>query len=972
MGKGIVKVMFNTELKKVLVCIAIATILSWPSFSFAVTAEIKGAPSGLTNQTNPVISIYGDGVVSYRYSLDGGNYSAEIPVSTNINFSADVSIFGQKFLGQYIAGSVDLQYFLDSRASFINNVTLENVSVDTPIVYLLNSTSIALQTDNTLTISGSNIDQLEVYMNNSPTIPAVVVSQSPGSITYDLQTDTPQRDYIRIINNSASTASFSMNLNNMLYTSDADVLNAIQSMPPEYMNEPTERKAWRFIINNRYHWDPITSYSWGDSSPALFFNSIGFGFCSDSAALYCYMMSSLGYQARVWGMNGHVVPEVLINGTWEMYDPDKQVYYIDNQGNVAGVQELESNPGLITNPIVPLQGTLMGAYSQVTANIYSSAGINDVQPQQCINDNSVANYLLNMQIPAGGAFDFPAVFAAPIHTLYFTQAPSYTNARLTIPSGWTGTLNTPLVIHSIGYDGPHTFSVIAKDSAGNWQAEPTVANWTTDSWAPITTPSQSSAAGPVTLAANKPATIYYTLDGSFPTTNSLVYNNPINTSSFSVLSFFAVDMAGNSELAKNYDPLTGNISIIDIPVTGVTVAMNQQSPQSSGANITFTAAASGGTGNYQYYFTVFNPNSGTWSIGQPYGSNASWTWNTTSLGAGAYSIQVWARSTGSAAAYEAWTSVQYTLIAPQPPPVTGVTLTMNQQSPQQPGAQITFAAAASGGSGSYQYYFIVFNPNTGKWSVGQAYSSNASWTWNTTGLGTGTYTIQVWARSAGSTAAYEAWTSVNYSLIPPPPPPATGVTLTMNQQSPQQPGAQVTFTAAASGGSGSYQYYFIVFNPNTGKWSVGQAYSSNASWTWNTTGLGSGTYAIQVWARSVGSTAAYDAWTGVTYTLTLNPPAATGVTLTMNQQSPQQPGAQVTFTAAASGGSGSYQYYFIVFNPNTGKWSVGQAYSSNASWTWDTTGLGTGTYAIQVWARSVGSTAAYDTWKGVTYTLNAI
>ncbi len=421
--------------------------------------------------------------------------------------------------------------------------------------------------------------------------------------------------------------------------------------------------------------------------------------------------------------------------------------------------------------------------------------------------------------------------------------------------------------------------------------------------------------------------------------------------------------------------ITGNCTVsasfvaLPPPATAVTLTANPQSPQQPGTQVTFTAAASGGSGNYQYYFTVYNPNTGIWTPNVPvYSSNASWTWNTTGLGAGKYLVQVWARSVGSTAKYDTWTEVTYTLIAP-PPPATGVTLTINQQSPQQPGAQVTFTAAASGGSGSYQYYFTVLNPNTGTWSVGQAYSSNASWTWNTAGLGTGKYIVQAWARSVGSTATYDAWTGVNFTLDAPPA-PATGVTLTMNQQSPQSPGVQVTFTAAASGGSGSYQYYYTVFNPNTGTWSVGQAYGSNASWTWNTTGLGTGAYTIQVWARSVGSIAAYDTWTGVKYTLVVPQPPATAVTLTVNPQSPQSPGAQITFTAAASGGSGSYQYYFTVLNPNTGSWSVGQAYSSNASWTWDTTGLGAGNYQVQVWARSAGSTAAYEAWTGVKFTLN--
>jgi hypothetical protein len=70
---------------------------------------------------------------------------------------------------------------------------------------------------------------------------------------------------------------------------------------------------------------------------------------------------------------------------------------------------------------------------------------------------------------------------------------------------------------------------------------------------------------------------------------------------------------------------------------------------------------------------------------------------------------------------------------------------MDKSSPQVQGAVITFTAAATGGSGIYEYYFTLRNPQTGRWSVGQAYSENPIWTWNTTGIDTGTYTLQVWA-----------------------------------------------------------------------------------------------------------------------------------------------------------------------------------------------------------------------------------
>ena len=741
-----VPVMMLNLLMRTFVFIALTIVLLSPLRSYAdPVAQIIGAPTGLTNQTNPIISISGNGVVSYKYELDGGDYSDEIPVNTPISFSADVNIFGLNF----IAGNTDLQEFLDYRDDFIDSVTFSNVDVDTPIVFLLNPIRMTLQSENILYVEGKNIDQLDVHMNNSQTVRSVIVNSGPGYNTYTLKTDTPQTDFIRIINNSASTASFKINLNNMLFASDGDVLSEIQAMLPEYANEPIERKVWRFIRDNRYHWYPLSYFGWITASPALFFNSIGFGFCDDSAALFCQLMTFLGYQTRIWGLGGHVVPEVLINGKWEMYDPDLKVYYRNYQGQVAGVEELAANPDLITNPISPLSGTASNAYSQSVANIYSSTDDNGVYLWNY--GDTIPNYLLNIQIPSGGIFEFPAVFAAPIRTLYNKVAPFYTNARLIVPRRWAGTLNTPLVIHSIGYDGPHTLSVIGKDSVGNWQTTPTVATWTTDSWAPITTPYQRYPTDPVTLTVNEPATIYYTLDGSTPTTSSAVYNGPVSISPNTVLKFFAIDLAGNRERVKCYNAP---------PVSSVSLSADKSSPQLQGAIITFTAAATGLSGTYEYIFWLRNPN-GQWTAPQGYSGTPIWQWNTTGENPGTYSLQVWARNIGSTAAYEAWKGIAYTINAP---PVGSVSLTTDKSSPQVQGAVITFTAAASGGSGTYEYIFWLWNPNTGQWSLGQAYSSNPSWTWNTAGIGSGTYWIQVWARSAGSTAAYEAWREMSYTI----------------------------------------------------------------------------------------------------------------------------------------------------------------------------------------------------------------
>jgi len=97
-------------------------------------------------------------------------------------------------------------------------------------------------------------------------------------------------------------------------------------------------------------------------------------------------------------------------------------------------------------------------------------------------------------------------------------------------------------------DGTKTVYVKFKDQAGNWSSaySDTII---LDTVIPTTTPSilEGTYIGSQTIAlsATEGATIYYTLDGSNPTTASLVYSGPITMTGDTILKYFAKDSAGN-------------------------------------------------------------------------------------------------------------------------------------------------------------------------------------------------------------------------------------------------------------------------------------------------------------------------------------------------------------------------------------------------------------------------------------------
>jgi hypothetical protein len=97
-----------------------------------------------------------------------------------------------------------------------------------------------------------------------------------------------------------------------------------------------------------------------------------------------------------------------------------------------------------------------------------------------------------------------------------------------------------------------TLKAFAKDTAGNSSAVQTVTYTlgASDTTAPTVTASPAAgtytSAQSVTLSANETATIYYTTNGTTPTTASTVYSGPISISATTTLQFIGKDSAGNT------------------------------------------------------------------------------------------------------------------------------------------------------------------------------------------------------------------------------------------------------------------------------------------------------------------------------------------------------------------------------------------------------------------------------------------
>jgi FtsP/CotA-like multicopper oxidase with cupredoxin domain len=177
------------------------------------------------------------------------------------------------------------------------------------------------------------------------------------------------------------------------------------------------------------------------------------------------------------------------------------------------------------------------------------------------------------------------------------------------------------------------------------------------------------------------------------------------------------------------------------PVTVGSVTADQTLPMLAGGAITWTATANGGTSPLQYQFWLFNANTATWTIAQPYGTSNTYT-STPSVGR--YVVEVWVRNAGSAGPDATLQTSTYDVNAP---PVVLTGLSANRVFPVPGGTSVTWTATATGGVAPLQYQFWLFNAGTGTWTIAQPYGTSNTYT---STPAAGRYVVEVWVRSAGS------------------------------------------------------------------------------------------------------------------------------------------------------------------------------------------------------------------------------
>ena len=284
----------------------------------------------------------------------------------------------------------------------------------------------------------------------------------------------------------------------------------------------------------------------------------------------------------------------------------------------------------------------------------------------------------------------------------------------------------------------------------------------------------------------------------------------------------------------------------------------------------------------------------------------------------------------------------------EPNTVSAVQIGFDKLAPQQVNSSITATATPTGGVAPHEYRWAVSDGTT--WAPATEWSAADQVSWVPT-TASANYRVGVWVRSAGKTES-EASSSQPYEISGASSATVSAVTLVANRVAPQPVATPITFTAATPGGGAATTQYKWLVNDGGG-WTALTGWSALNAFTW-TPAQANANFHIGVWARSAGSTrdepeasaASAFAITGAVGT------RVSAATVSPNRTAPQAPGAAITWTATASGGTGVLEYKWLVYDG--ARWAATSTWTTSNSFVWTPT-IADPNYRVGVWVRTAGN-----------------
>ena len=521
-------------------------IYLWTVDTIPPVAVITKTPTSPTRNTDAVLGLAGDDVIAYKYRLDNGISSAEILVATPITLVGLTDGAHLLFaLGKDLAGNWQKE----------EHATIITWTVDTqaPVLTLSTLPDGALTNNATLNIAGTATDNIGLQ--------GVMISNT----TVTVNADGTFSQALKLVNGSNTITTVATDVAGNT-TTDVRTIILDQSAPVITIIHPPDNSITNEVTTT------VTGTVDKMSTVSIKINNTSLVPVSVTDSTFSY---PVGYD---YGQNTIEVTATDFAGN---IGTAKRTVTFDNLSPALAI----TNPAqdITTKQAnILLQGTV--ADLTITEVTITCDGITYTP--------TVATGLFEQQLTFTEENTYTAIVTAtdaagntstvqrniiydktpPILTINPVKTPTNTSQQMvtgtmelnstvtvTCATSVVGVVSYPTdttwqVVIADMTEGTNLITVTATDQTGN-VSNPVSAAILLDIHAPITTPNPAAgtynSALLVTLTANEPVTIYYTTDGSTPTTDSTVYIGAIVIVSTSTVKLFAIDTAGNREAVKS-------------------------------------------------------------------------------------------------------------------------------------------------------------------------------------------------------------------------------------------------------------------------------------------------------------------------------------------------------------------------------------------------------------------------------------
>jgi len=258
-------------------------------------------------------------------------------------------------------------------------------------------------------------------------------------------------EYISIYNAGRSSVELKVFPNNKDFSSLYKIVGYIRGKAKEFPEKPLEICAWEFVYNNTFKDIDIVNDNWLNI-PQLTISSVGGGLCGTRSAVLTNILVALGYKARSWCIEGHVVTEVFSDGRWKVLDPDSGVYFMNDDKQIASYKELCDNPQWFNDTaryvvIDSPKMTFTMAFVMNNALLFST-----------LEDNRVFYTNFDYKLENENIYFLPEGAELIIPWKNSERGNFFLCAKLIMPSNYKGKIKIPLVLDKIKGKGKIKFN----------------------------------------------------------------------------------------------------------------------------------------------------------------------------------------------------------------------------------------------------------------------------------------------------------------------------------------------------------------------------------------------------------------------------------------------------------------------------------------------------------------------------------